>query len=80
MTLIPFSNAKRRKHRLDRLQFANGMLAHVSFVALHRRHRRGVYTRPTDGLACAGRTIAWGRTRREAFARLVELTGALRAS
>jgi hypothetical protein len=59
------------------LQLPNGNYYGVRLLPLHRRRRRGVgvYRRTTDWLAQAGDIIAWGRTRREAFARLVEMTG-----
>ena len=58
----------------SKLKFADGSTAIVQIIALHRRrpHSLGVFDRPTDWLAQAGKHAAWGRTRREAFERLRE--------
>ena len=58
-----------------KMRLPDGRTFLISFVALHRRHRRGVYRRPSDWLACAGDIIAWGRTQKEALARLREMAG-----
>lgn len=58
-----------------KMRLLDGRIALVWFVALHRRHRRGVYRRPSDWLAQAGDIIAWGRTRREALAQLKKMAG-----
>ena len=61
-----------------KLNLADGSVAVVQMIALHRRrpHSLGIYERPTDWLAQAGKHIAWGRTRRAAFERLREMVDA----
>jgi hypothetical protein len=61
-----------------KLHFADGTVMIVKMIALHRRraHGRGIYERPTDWLARAGKHVAWGLTRREAFEHLREMAGA----
>jgi hypothetical protein len=48
----------------------NDVFYPVKCLALHRRHRHGVYRRNTNWMAQAGDITAWGRTRSEAIARL----------
>jgi hypothetical protein len=61
----------------SKLQLADGTIAVVQIIALHRRrpHSHAVVDRPTDWLAQARKHAAWGRTRREAFERLREMAG-----
>lgn len=61
----------------SKLQLADGTVAVVQIIALHRRrpHSHAVVDKPTDWLAQAGGLSAWGRTRREPFKRLRELAG-----
>lgn len=57
------------------IHLPSGGVALVRVVALHRRRNRSrrPYSRPTDWLAHAGNfPIAWGRTRREAVAKLMD--------
>jgi hypothetical protein len=64
------------------LRLPHGVIAYVVFVPMHRRYRGSrVYARTTDWLAycSAGAFTAHGRTRREALARLIEMTGGVRA-
>jgi hypothetical protein len=51
------------------LHLPNGWVVLLRTVAMHRRkpRRKDPYSRPTDWLAAAGKTTAWGRTRREAI-------------
>jgi hypothetical protein len=59
----------------SKLKFADGTVAVVQIIALHRRrpHSLAVVDQPTDWRAQAGKHVAWGRTRREAFKRLCEM-------
>jgi hypothetical protein len=61
----------------SKLKFADGSTAVVQIIALHRRrpHSLAVVDQPTDWRAQAGKHVAWGRTRREAFKRLCEMAG-----
>jgi hypothetical protein len=56
------------------IKASNGMFYLVRTTALHRRRWRSrrPYSRPTDWLASAGHTTVWGRTKREALAKLFE--------
>lgn len=60
------------------LKLPNGFFTHVVFVAMHRRYRgKRVYARTSDWLSyCSGGAHeAHGRTRKEALAKLMALTG-----
>jgi hypothetical protein len=61
----------------SKLQLADGTVAAVYLIALHRRrpHSHAIVDKPKDWLAQAGKHSAWGRTRREAFKRLCEMAG-----
>jgi hypothetical protein len=60
---------------LTPLRLPDGATAFVVCLPLHRRHRRGIYRRPSDWLAQADEFLAWGKTRREALQHLVEISG-----
>jgi hypothetical protein len=55
----------------------NGGVARLTTVGLHRRRERSLRprARPTDWLAQADTTIAWGRSRGEAVAQLLRMLG-----
>jgi hypothetical protein len=56
------------------LVWPDGRCAGIRVTAMHRHHPRGgVYDRPSDWIAQAGKTIAWGRTRRAAIAALLDI-------
>ena len=61
----------------SKLQLADGTVAVVQIIRLHRRrpHSHAVVDKPSDWLAQASGHSAWGRTRREAFKRLCEMAG-----
>jgi hypothetical protein len=63
------------------LKLPHGVVAYVVFVPMHRRYRGSrVYARTADWLPCcsAGTFTAHGRTRREALAKLIAMTGGVR--
>jgi hypothetical protein len=57
------------------IKLRNGRTVLLRPVALHRRHRRGTYKRPTDWLVQVGSTIVWARTRTEVIQELKRKLG-----
>jgi hypothetical protein len=62
------------------LDLPDGRVAHFYLTPMHRRYRqgkyRGIYQRPTDWITQLGDgSFVWGRTRREAMAKVIKITG-----